>query len=269
MIEFELKPRSESSTQEEQDVQGREAMVQITRWLQKREPFCLMRYGDGEFWTATGHPGGGKCNADGNSYDIPGLREAVKSALLGVAARYPNWGNVLVGGSWGAHPSFLELLKQHDLFRRIPWTGANPPISCIGTGETMPFLKALADDPRRKVLVCKESVRPCCGFMNAMWVRTPDVDTWLEKERIQSEVGEAIGADGIALYAAGQAARPLAWQGFDSIPGTTHMDIGHIFDAACGNEVHSWLWPVEKARGNSRWVIFRDEYIPFILGEGK
>ncbi len=277
---------------------SQDALNLMTGWLTKAEPFCHVRYADGEFWSILGRVGP---NADGQEH-LPGtLGKDLQLTLRQIADYYVNWQrasgpefNVLVGGCWGWPTGAKQWLIDNHLLESIPWC----PIQCfvdgILGGHTMRFLQELRNMTIRNVrqlyLVANDDVGRLAPSMGAKHVsihlprrkreecvspveiKTPNTPGWYGMEsayadmpRVHAYLRQTLDPGDVVIWCAGLGCKPTLWCLFRECEGTTHIDCGCLFDGAAGLTSRTWL----TNPPDERLTEYREKYIPWLRGEQK
>jgi hypothetical protein len=264
-----------------------EALSLMTSWLKAGEPFCHVRFGDGEFWSILGREGP---NADGQEHLGATLGKELAATLFLIESMHTlkQNGHTLVGGYWDWPVKAKDWLVKTGLLDKLPWV----PIQCfvcgVEDGGTLAFLEALRARPGKKYLVANGSVGKVAPALGAIHV---PITLPRNKEReIRGEIGvvkQVPGAYGPGAYedmphverflrsqlkpgdaviwCGGLGCKPTLYRLFVDCPGTTHIDMGCIFDLAVGLPSRTWMTEPPDARGK----VYREKYIPWLLGKSK
>lgn len=237
-----------------------QALEQMAIWVEGDAPFCHIRLVDGELNCICGFKRK-KWHEHASFGDE--LQLSLRHILTEAAREHPHHGNLLIGGHWEGQKAHENFLQGEDLLRRIPWTPPQVFVTGLITMHSMRLLRSIITSPAKKFLVVGESVKAACVGMKAEWIRIPQTNCWLERERIAAEVAEAARFPGaILIYAGGLGIKNIIWSAWKRFPRSTHIDVGHFFDAAFGIKSRSWL----ESTG-IRKTCFEKHYGPVIRGE--
>ena len=207
------------------------------------EPFTFVRYGDADWNTVVEyHPRIVLCDVI-HSLDLPGLREGMIQSI----AEAPDTSSYILATRTGVKKpgtveyfAFLQWLYAHRL-GKIQWHDCNVFALAARDGELRPFVQAIRGLDVQRVVVGPEWLRPITQlFPVERFVSIPEVDCWLDRERIMAE---CLDVPGPAFYSlsAGVAAKSLAWQlyherGEDS----WILDLGSLWDVFMGVKSRSY-----------------------------
>lgn len=234
-----------------------DALRQVNAWLRDGVPQCHVRYSDGEFLSMMGYAGH---NCDGQALQ-GGLGEELWESLQSIKNdRFPH---VLVGGDWRRPPETWDYLQENNFVDTIPWCPSQVFVNGIVSGDTMEFLKLVRDSPGQKYLVSNVSVGMAAPSLRAHTLTIPRHDAWGSMVKIERSLRYEIESGGIVLYAAGLGCKPTIYELFRSCPGTTHIDVGCLFDGAAGILSRGWL---NVKPPDERLIEYNTRYVPWLLG---
>lgn len=228
---------------EDRDALSVELIEELIGWIESRTPFIHVRYGDGEFRSIVGDRR--PSNSDHCHFFTDTLGVALKDVLLGVAKSEDKTG-IRIGGWWDER--FVGFLREHDLIDRVPWCSAGAFYFGIETLQTLKLIRALDADSRKKVIVGSARVRPAAAVINAEFIEIPLTDCWLDYLNIRRRCIQAVEPGAVFIYSAGFVSNVLGWDLWNMFPGTTHLDMGHVFDACCGYRTRKYIRGHTKAR---------------------
>jgi len=239
-----------------------DALRRMTAWLAAGEPFCHVRYADGEFASILGAAG---ANCDGQPYlpDTLGVELAVTLARIAVRERGTR---VLVGGDWRRPVEAWDWLTVRHLHRSVPWCPSQVFVNGIMSGDSRAFLRALHALPGRRYLVANGATGPAVASgLDATVVEVPARGAYpAGTAHAGAFLGRVLAPGDVVLYAAGLGCKPTAWRLFVACPGTSHVDVGCFLDAAAGLRSRSWLQDDE----DERVVEYRRSILPLLNARG-
>ncbi len=129
--------------------------------------------------------------------------------------------------------------------RDFAWCREHWPLDGVIDGSTRRMLEQVAEGPA--VLVTHEGLANARLCFGGGMVTTPANDSWPERENIRRAC-VPFAAGGYTFVWANGALKTMAWQLFREFPGSSHVDVGHLFDGAFGIKDYGWL-----QRGNGPW----------------
>ena len=213
-----------------------ETVALLCNLLREKEPFCHVRFGDGDVFFATGT--GPKMTADGEEW-TSGLQWQLLNAwerccvtrhrlLVGDVDSY------LVDDGCGHEWS---VLREYGGYRRgEPLELVHIEALRCGLGFALPFYLAIAADPRPKFYVAPERLRGAAEMLGAKHIEVPLKHAWKEiwdARETLVDSGRSMDAhpfNGIVLVSAGRGGKLLQGQlCHDGYP-WTQIDIGSGLD---------------------------------------
>lgn len=243
------------------DAGDRQALRLMTKWIRLRQPFVHSRWADGEFNSLVGATW---TNADGLDAHAPGLGDRLRKILFD--ARDHGAEGMLFGGDWTGPPERRQFLVDHGLME-LPWCPSQVFVNGLPFGETLNFLDAVAEwiaFERPVILVANQRVAAVADGLNAIPIEIPDRNAWDHFDQIAAEVRRVCHPGALVIYAAGMMANVLAHQFFQEVPGTTHVDVGCLFDGAVGLISRGWL-----EHQDDRTAAYYAQVVPWIFrGDG-
>lgn len=254
----EIATPSYSSLRRHVDAGDLDALKLVTRWLLNGEPQCHLRYSDGEFMSMLGTDE--PVNSDGQPHLTETLGRELFHVLLDIALG-GGASHVLVGGDWRRPKDTFDWLQHHGFLSSIPWCPSQVFVNGILSGDLMDFLSAvrLAE---QKFLVCNEKVAVVAPGLGAYPLIVPDKGAYDAMGWVGDELRMKARPGAVVLYAAGLGCKPTAWKLFREIEGTSHIDVGCVFDGAAGLQSRSWL----SGEPDAQLLRYREEVVPWLLG---
>jgi len=207
---------------------------ELTNKLRQQKPFTFVRYGDGEWANIFYDQHNKEQNCDGNLY-YPELGDALKEIVLSEPDYY-------MGIQWCIFdaPEFCPVRESvYNLIRnlRIDWVNANELHRASEFGNIQPFFCELFENDLIIVGAKYFEVLP-----HVSHIVIPDVNCWLERDRIIDEIYSALADRTISerghvviLFMAGMAANYLIHEIYGQY-GYKHtlIDIGSVLDPYIG-----------------------------------
>lgn len=242
-----------------------DALERVTGWLLAGEPQCHLRYSDGEFMSMLGTDE--PVNSDGQPHLTETLGRDLFRVLLDVAlGAVEEKGNVLVGGDWRRPAETFDWLKRHGFLSSIPWCPSQVFVNGILSGHLMQFLHAVRHAPGQKFLVANERVASAvASSLGAHPIFVPEKGAYTAMDWVSVELLHKMRPGAIVLYAAGLGCKPTAWNLYRHAPGTSHIDVGCVFDGAAGLQSRSWL----GGEPDAQLLEYRRSVVPWLLREGR
>lgn len=232
------------------------ALDDMTLRLAAGEPFCHLRFADGEFNAITGNFDAGQSNADGHPY-TDDLGAALAAVLQSVARNADS--RVVMGGDWSASQLHRTWLEDHELLDRIRWVPSQVFVTGVGSLRSLQFVAKLASLGKagRLRLVGNRRVAGACG---SKLIEVPLSSSWNAVKDVEDRV-LALPDRSVILYCAGMPAKIMCHNGWASRPDCTHVDMGHFFDRAYGINSRAWHDDAEP-----RAQAYDRHFTPVILG---
>jgi hypothetical protein len=219
----------------DRDARGPELLAELQQWLATDQPFCHLRYGDGEFNSILGTRGR---NSDQHEFFGRTLGKRLLQVLID-AARWRGAGLVRIGGWWDDR--FVDLLEQHDLRHTVPWCSAGALYYGIEDLSVLQFLHALRESPRPKVLVGSRRISRAARWLGAKHVPVPLVNCWLRYGQTLEHCLASGNEQTLFIFSAGMMSCVLGWELWQRWPESQQIDVGHIFDACLGYRVRAYM----------------------------
>lgn len=209
--------------------------------VKARQPFCHLRFNDGEAIAMglLGEPEGANC--DGHRY-FPDMGRALTTTLM--AASDDDTGEVLLG-------SIIETDRDHQAAKAL---AVLIPSTCLttvgefwcqeekveGWDELRELFGAIRDRP--SLLISNSNNRMAKKCLNSGFLEVPAVDAWSRGRRVvEDSLHRMYGDEPVYIWACGFPGKVWAWMLRTLIPGSTHIDIGHTFDGVYGNKSREWM----------------------------
>ncbi|HEU4400815.1 MAG TPA: hypothetical protein VFT43_01800 [Candidatus Polarisedimenticolia bacterium] len=211
-----------------------ETIALLVELLEKKEPFCHVRFGDGDVFFATGT--GPRLTADGEEWS-PELQQRLFTAwlnlwrsdvrlLLGDLETYvvsdgceEEWRHLLITGSWQRRDRPPPELVHMEALR-------------AGFGHAIPLYRALRDDPRRKLFVGSEALESAAAMLGADYCGIP-LRTSSNPHAVNRVCLEARNYE-VACFAAGRGGKIMQASLANSATHLTQIDIGSGLDILFG-----------------------------------
>jgi hypothetical protein len=237
-----------------------DAIRRVLAWLREGRHVCHVRFADGEFYNVMGV---------GNDYGgHPYVRECgdqIRATLLDVArGGLPPDRRLLVGGEWEYDPGVWRWIEDHDLQDRVPWCPSQIFVQGVWDGTTLEVLKHVRQLPGPKYLVANPKVcHAVCGPLGAVPVEVRRRGSYWDMPRVRKVLDAGLPEGGIVLWCAGVGGKPVMWEMFKKY-GSSHLDFGHFFDWAAGEQSRSWL-----ACDNPRRRRFLETVVPWLERGGR
>ena len=255
-------------------------MDTLTDWVSSPEPFMLMRLNDDVMihvlrWLPEGQLMSDETHVNYAQGDDFGGMFAEWRYLVGtekLPARF------MIGSSWTEEADALSTAfvthlwdKYSGLDSSLRWCSGHPLMDGVtenanrGEGgiflpKTILLLEALRASERRICLVGCETLTPAKHFFadqkkgsGFIWV--PRGNSWKDREATYLKCRSFAVGGYTFVWCAGSGCKTTAWKLWRDFPQSSHLDAGHLFDAAIGpqdanrgrgwqiNTSHPWYKP--------------------------
>ena len=195
--------------------------------LRNREPFALVRYGDGE-WSAIVQD---RASCVGQRLNLPGMREAM---MLSIRRAYNDPRYLMACHPNQARGDIEDWLREHQP-PFLKWLDNRTLYQASRKGRLYPFVAALRELSASLVIIGPPHLRnlarvlPYAGF-----IEIPGVDAWPMLEHILAEAENYRGA--VFSISAGPTSSPLVWRMFarGHCDRGVLLDVGSLWDVYCG-----------------------------------
>lgn len=232
-------------------------LYQMTKWLEEKQPFCHLRFNDGEAngmfrlvpETAT---------TSGEHRHMRDLGDALLRTLNGIIdfAKEKRGSDVrmLIGSDWirDSSNNALRVLRNYLIERGavkdISWANSDLWYSTVFEAQNICALFeliALCDELRTNnhnvILVGKKLIEKARYLIGARMLLIPEVDCWNDRVRIFNMCQEFAKEKATFVWCAGLPGKVWGWSIWSQHPDTTHIDAGHLFDGVFGFRNRMWL----------------------------
>ena len=246
------------------------------QWVYSRvvtgTPFFAVRFNDGEmammFRTRPeGEELGTKENKAHTNYENG---DALRQMLADLATADP--ARTLVGCSWwhdGEHPDTQLFRAEADrlgMLDRVNWCHEHWPLECTRDGTIRDLIDVIRVfgrlRDRRVFFITCDKLMPAGLCLGALGIAVPTHDAWDAREEVYGWCREACETPtkAIFVWAAGCGLKPTAWRLYKEFPGSSHLDVGHLFNGAMGLNDYGWL---ERKDGPWYEAYMRD-FAPYV-----
>lgn len=204
----------------------------LARHVERREPFTLLRYGDGEWYSVLGTVGH---NFDRHEFLADSMGRELRAVLVAVANDARCRARVYVGTTCELEDSSRVELSRIDGAESIRWI--TDAVFRLGMQnlQTLRFVRACRDFSGRKVLVGNPSLGPVARALNAQHVVIPLRNCYQHLDDIE-QLCRTQEAD-LVLSCASMASECLLWRLFQDRPDAMYVDCGSIFDVMLGHAI--------------------------------
>lgn len=241
----------------------------FTEHIRACEPFCHLRYGDGEWLSVLGDAGK---NCDRHPYHAETMGKELADALVDVGKLHPDNQQIYVGLHCTWHQDRIQpWIAKRGLVDTVRWIG-NIELYCgLASLRTLEFLKAVRDYQGDVVLVANADLGSIADGLDSRHVVIPKVNCYAEIDRIEQECVSYLraatdsGYPTIYLVSASMAAEALIWRLWRRAPGNIFIDTGHIFDAMAG--IKSGLRKYLRTNQQGIMEVIKERYQPMFAGE--
>ncbi len=171
--------------------------------------------------------------------------DALRGVLEGLAG--PERDRTMIGCSWGTDRADDLCIPFGEDVARLGLEGANWchehwPLEGVVDGSTRLLIDYLRLWRKgRTVLVTCPTLQRARHCLGAEWVQAPEADSWQGRDQVDRLCRPFAEAGYVFAWAAGGGLKPLAWDLWRRYPGSTHIDLGHLFNGAAGLEDYGWL----------------------------
>ena len=207
---------------------------EIVGRLRARDPFALVRYGDGEWLAVLGKTPPAIWGVNEHEPDLPGLSEALREALKNHPTENVYLGLVAIKHTRriGLMPEVEEWLAEHA--PELEWYAGDVFIQASEAGGLWPFIEVLKE--LDTALVGGPHLKPMAKKLGARFVEIPAHNCW---EAYGDTLGVLKGVNcDVVLFSAAMMSEvliPELWDG-----ATTLIDVGALWDPCVGKETRSW-----------------------------
>jgi len=239
----------------------------------KQEPFCHLRYGDGEFVSALnlGRKIKKISNCDGHRYYSDTMGVELKQVLHEVAERFPLNSNIYVGLHCTWHQQYIQpWIVENRLMNFIHWVGNIELQVGLANLSTLRLFEAIKNHSGPTILIGNDSLAPAARALRATLIEIPRKNCWHKASEIVEQAQNDIhacdvhNADAfpIVMASASMASEPILWRLRKWRPVGIYLDTGHIFDAIVSRPSRGYT------RSNKDGIndIIKQHYQPFFLG---
>jgi len=203
----------------------------LTEQLERKQPFSLVRYGDGEFYSILGASG---ANCDGAEYNLPKLRESLAHTLTEPRDYLYCIGPKVMNRKNGITEKSVEWIEQNA--PSIRWHTSETILEASLAGNLKPLTQALG-----KVMIVGPVHLRGLPIPFKTFVQVPTINAWLHYDMILYLIRRELYQVDTILFSAGFVSKCAIWSLFPSV-GETHnlIDIGSSFDSAVGVDSRSY-----------------------------
>ncbi len=212
--------------------------------LTRREPFALVRYGDGE-WSAIVQD---RRSCVGQRLDLPGMREAM---MLSIRRAYNDPRYLMACHPNQARGDIEDWLRENQP-RWLKWLDNRTLYQASRKGCLFPFVDALRhlDAPLVVIgpahLAQLEDILPVAAH-----IEIPGVDAWSRLEHILEAAEAWRGA--VFSISAGPTSSPLVWRMFarGHCDRGVLLDVGSLWDVYCGRASRGYQYGMKPETINA------------------
>lgn len=253
---------SASSEQRTWPVTVTEPLHWMIQRLNDKQPFCYIRFNDGEFYSMFGLKRSPEGNGEQEYTDA--LRRDLWRAWIGACCGSVEDNRVRVGSWWYEDPSHLaanaaaKFLRDSELYHEVKWARGHiwhreeleVRQLCLG-----PDLLQLLDLLRaRCYLVGPVWMAPVANALQAVMVDVPEHNAHSHDISIPWR----FPSHSNVLWCAGPAAKLWAWEAWQENVDVNIIDAGSLFDGLCGKVSRNWLKPGSGAHANFYYTTLKD-----------
>ncbi len=258
-------------------VEANRPIQQMLEWLKNGQGFCHVRFNDGEALCAFGLRPAHERNNCGHRY-FSDLATNLQRMLTEIRDTWTN-GNlrVMLGGYWytqGSKISDLDEAAQalvahcgatdEDVgwLNRLPWVGSDDIVRGLTTDYPYRIFDHLRTCGQPVYLICNPRNEPGRHMLGAKCLPISRIDCWMDTPRVMRvcDMLASVTPTAVFCWAAGMS-KSWAWDTWRRHPGTTHLDVGHLLDAAFGE--YSRAWTRRQDRSEPLWAAYEDRFIPY------
>lgn len=207
--------------------------------IERRQPFVLLRFGDGEWLSIFGAEGH---NCDRHEFLPETMGRELRNILVSLSAEPHDRSRLLVGTTCELSREVRPFLTRLVAPEQVHWV--SDAIFRLGMAnlETRRFVIACQQFRGRKAIVGNASQRPVARALQAHHVVVPRENCYGSIDEIE-QACRAINPD-LLLCCASMASECLLWRLRKSNPEATLVDCGSIFDVMLKRpirtEYHGW-----------------------------
>lgn len=212
---------------------------ELARRIEQYQPFVLLRFGDGEWYSILGAEGH---NCDRHDFLPETMGRELRSILMALAAETHDRSRLLVGTTCELSQEVRPFLAKLANPNQVHWV--SDAIFRLGMSnlQTRRFVIACQQFRGRKVIVGNASLRPVARALQAHHVVVPRENCYAEIDAIERSCRDLNPE--LLLCCASMASECLLWRLQKSNPAATLADCGSIFDVMLKrpirSEYHAW-----------------------------
>lgn len=210
------------------------ALDEIVGKLRDKDPFALVRYGDGEWLAVLGKTPPHWWGVNEHEPDLPGLGKALRKALKNHPTKDVYLGLVAVNHTkrMGLMPEVEEWLA--DNAPGLEWYTGDVFLQASEVGKLWPFIEVLEE--LDTVLVGGPHLEPMADMLGAQFVEIPAHNCWEAHDETLKAL-KGINCDAMLFSAAmmSEVLIPELWDGT-----TMLIDVGALWDPFVGKNARSW-----------------------------
>ncbi len=237
--------------------------------LRNRVPFFAVRFNDGEMQMMYRTvPEGKVLGTDANPCPVRYALGNDLREMLDDMNRF-TYDNVLIGHSGDTDRAdeesrrFWMDCRERALDKDYHFANEHWPLDGVVDGSTVRMLEEMRE---RDVMYvsCDATKRVHRLFKTPMVVVRSD-DSWKDRHQVYHGLKDIADKGVTFVWAAGCGLKPTAWRLWREFPQSSHVDVGHLFNGACGLRDYGWL-----QRGDGPWYKpYFEDFVPWFEGRTK
>jgi hypothetical protein len=206
----------------------------LTESIRKDESCVFIKYGDGEYFAATQHPG---ANCDGTPYSVQlgeGVRESFKFMVDKPGTMF---------GLWPC-PNKIAYWEGIGAGKRAPWVAYHTMIiENFDSDAYLELYRTIKESKRKKVYIANGAMGRAVSLLGLNAHIPVHNSNWFDSayqevlEMVMSAAGSlsarADGSDLMFLTSAGMGAKPLLADLYHQYPAAIYLDVGSALDTVC------------------------------------
>lgn len=253
---------------------------QMTANVLAGTPFCHLRFNDGEALCAFEKRRPEEKNGCGHNY-FADLAHDLREMMVEVKKRPVG---VMLGSYWHtqghridqldeAATALMEWVGATDAdaseLVKWPWVGSDDVVEGLVGGYTLKLFDAIREASKQRpvYLVGNSKIIEGRRCLNAAFFMIDRYNCWSNSAKVEAwvdfEISRWRGSKPIIVWCCGLA-KPWIWDAWTKFPQTTHIDAGHLFDAACGEP--SRAYSRRRNREEPKWLAYEDLFVPYMRG---
>ncbi len=241
----------------------------LTEAVRSGEPFTHLRWNDGEAKTMLGLVGEDATTSH-EHHCYKDLGERLLSSFTEMCQESRNTcmsvGSYICDEPYSLYADeLLAYVAEKKLAEGVPWATGDVWYSrdeLVSADLIKGLLQAVRESGRWRdvVLVSNSTVEPARWCLKSFYVEVPKVNAWETREQVRSRLLQYDGDNTLFVWCSGLPGKVWAWELHKVYPGTSHLDLGHLFDGVYGLENRAW----QKRKAGLHYREYTDIFAPWV-----